>query len=182
MQPTDDATGRDEAADLDADAATEQTCARLRDKFLVVAAGGAALIISLIHVLPWFIPRDADLPWLVEVLLALLLSALVSFIGAFLCALGCRRSRRLLRHAGVVLADVAIVALMYVYCPWVYFETDPPKIVYAPIWSPPLRSEMMIDGQSLLAVGRLIDQYMLVIIASSILILLLTRRPAAQVD
>jgi hypothetical protein len=41
---------------------------------------------------------------------------------------------------------------------------------------------MMIDGQSLLAVGRLIDQYMLVIIASSILILLLTRRPAAQVD
>jgi hypothetical protein len=40
---------------------------------------------------------------------------------------------------------------------------------------------MMIDGQSLLAVGRLVDQYMLVILLSSILVLLVTRKSAVKV-
>jgi hypothetical protein len=107
-----------------ASAPTEQTYARLRGIFLMGAGGGAVVALVVGHVPVCLVPEDFDaLPlWLAPPM-----SALVSFVGAFLCALGYRRSRRLLRHAGVVPADVAIMTLMYVSCPWVYFETDPPK-------------------------------------------------------
>jgi len=183
MQSPDDADERGMTPDVGSGALTEQTYIRLRDVFLLVAAGCAVLAIVLIHVLsdPVIVPSASYVPGLVGVLFAVPVSALVSFVGAFLCALGCRRSRRLLRHAGVVLTDVAIMALMYAYCPWVPFDTEPAGIVYAPMWSPPPPREIAIDGVPLLAIGRLADQYMVVILASSILILLLTRRPAVKV-
>ncbi len=113
------------------------------------------------------------MPWL-YVLLLPPLGALASFMGAFLCASICCRGIALLHHVGVVVCDAAVMALMYMYCPWIVCDTEPPRIAYAWMWDGPPMEGPMLDGV-FLAVGRLSDQYMVVIVLSSILILRLTR-------
>jgi hypothetical protein len=86
MQSVDDAEERGGATDADSGAPTEQSYARLRGIFLMAAGGGAVAALVVGHVLVYLVPEDFDaLPlWLAPPM-----SALVSFVGAFLCALGC---------------------------------------------------------------------------------------------
>jgi hypothetical protein len=178
MQSADEVKEEGEAANaVDAGGQTEQTYARLRDTLLVVAAACAVLSLGMPYVLLYLAPRGFDV---MPLWLAPPVSALVSFVGAFLCALGCGQGRRLLRHAGVVLGDAVVIALMYVYRPRLTSDGERARVIYAPMWSPPAPKEIMIDGVPVFAVGLLVDQYMLVIIVSSILILLLTRKPVVK--
>jgi hypothetical protein len=180
MQWPDDAEERSELADMDADAPPEQTYARWRYILLLIAAGCALVSLGMDLVPRSFISSDFDAPpWLVAAWFAPPISALVSFVGAFLCALGCGRGRSLLRHVSVVLCDATVMALMYLYRPWMLFDTEPPRIAYGFMWSPPPPRMEMLDGMAF-AVGRLVLQYMLVILVSSILTLLLTREPPVK--
>ncbi len=70
---------------------------------------------------------------------------------------------------------------MYIYCPWFIADTEEGRIAYAPIWSPPIPRIDMLDGV-LLDIGRLLDQYMLVVIAGSLLSVLFMRKERSLVS
>jgi len=183
MQSVDDekeAGGRMD--DAGSDERTKRVYAIWRRRLLVIAIACAVIALTMARVVSWLAPEYPPEPAYVSLMgytwLTISLVALAAFAGALLCTLICCRGTALRRHVSVVLVDAVLMVLMYLYAPWIAPDDT---IVYGWMGPPPWRpNEPLSLYEWPFAIGRFSDQYMLLVIASSVLILWLTRKPLAD--
>lgn len=163
------------------DKPARRTFERWRSRFLTAGVACALALLSVSFGLS-YMARDITIPDIFAYAWVMLaLASIASFFTMLVCAALCRGDRWSLRQVAVALGSISVMVSMYIYCPWFISDTEEGRIAYAPIWSPSIPRIDMLDGV-FLDIGRLLDQYMLVVIAGSLLSVLFMRKERSLVS